>query len=96
MTETKNDDYKRGYREGFLDGFHAARDNPSLMSPNIPIPRAIPATSFDKSCSMCGKPFVDSMGRLITYAVVCGYVGCPRFGTTSINVSNNGGGGPNK
>lgn len=36
MTDKNNDEYQRGYREGYLDGFHAARDNPSLMSPNIP------------------------------------------------------------
>jgi hypothetical protein len=37
MTKTKNDDYERGYSEGYLAGFHAARDNDSLMSPNIPM-----------------------------------------------------------
>lgn len=81
MTETKNDDYKRGYREGFLDGFHAARDNPSLMSPNIPIPK--PAMI---NCSQCGRSFTDSMGRLIPLGVVCAYVGCPAGGPTTLNV----------
>jgi hypothetical protein len=75
----KNDDYKRGYREGFLDGFHAARDNPSLMSPNIPIPQ--------KQCPQCGRSFVDSLGRLIPMGVVCAHVGCPNGGPTTLNVS---------
>jgi len=52
MTETKNDDYKRGYREGFLDGFHAARDNDSLMSPNIPIPDKVKNISNKLSTSI--------------------------------------------
>jgi hypothetical protein len=41
MTETKSDDYQRGYREGYLDGFHAARDNDSLMSPNVPMDKTL-------------------------------------------------------
>lgn len=62
MTETKNDDYKRGYREGFLDGFHAARDNDSLMSPNIPIPM---------QCGICGMRTDAPMG------LVCFHPNCP-------------------
>lgn len=62
----KNDEYKRGYREGFLDGFHAARDNPSLMSPNIP------TVNFAAlSCQKCGIKFSNLTGY------VCYVNGCP-------------------
>ena len=81
----KNDEYKRGYREGFLDGFHAARDNPSLMSPNIPIPQAIPKPAII-NCPQCGRSFTDSMGRLIPMGVVCSHIGCPVGGLTTLNV----------
>jgi len=50
-----NDEYKRGYREGFQDGFHAARDNSSLMSPNIPMPQV-------KACYKCGINFANMTG----------------------------------
>lgn len=84
MTEMKNDDYKRGYREGFLDGFKAARDNDSLVSPNVPVQQ-----SPIKSCPQCGRVFTDTLGRPIPMAVVCSYVGCPQ-GITSIQISNTG------
>lgn len=61
MTETKTEEYKKGYREGFLDGFHAARDNESLMSPNIP--------------TNDWKPFECSKCK-ITFSNMTGYV-CP-------------------
>ncbi len=66
MTETKSDDYKRGYREGFLDGFHAARDNDSLMSPNIPTVKFAAL-----SCQKCGISFGDMSGY------VCPDIHCP-------------------
>lgn len=80
----KNDDYKRGYREGFLDGFKAARDNDSLVSPTVTVQQT-PV----KSCYQCGRSFVDSLGRPVPMAVVCSYVGCPQ-GITSIQISNTG------
>jgi len=63
MTKTKNDDFDRGYKEGYLDGFHAARDNESLMSPNIP-------TQFDLKtlspfvCPRCGIKQENMTGYL--------------------------------
>jgi hypothetical protein len=57
MMDKKNDDYQRGYREGFLDGFHAARDNPSLMSPNVPTVKFAAL-----NCQKCGIKFSNLTG----------------------------------
>lgn len=57
MTETKTSDYERGYREGFLDGFQAARDNSSLMSPNIP---TVDLTKLN--CQKCGIKLSNMTG----------------------------------
>lgn len=84
----KNDDYKRGYREGFLDGFKAARDNDSLVSPTVPVQQITSKPAMIK-CPQCGRSFTDSMGRLIPMSVVCGHLGCPQ-GITSIQISNTG------
>ena len=66
MTETKTEEYKKGYREGFLDGFHAARDNDSLMSPNIP---TIEFAAVN--CQKCGIKFSNLTGY------VCYVNDCP-------------------
>ena len=68
MTETKTEEYKKGYREGFLDGFHAARDNESLMSPNIPTGKFATATL---NCHKCGIRLDNAMGY------VCPDNNCP-------------------
>ena len=64
-----NDEYKRGYREGFQDGFHAARDNDSLMSPNIPMHHFAPLR-----CTKCNILFSNMTGY------VCGINECPTQG----------------
>lgn len=66
ITTNDNDEYKRGYREGFQDGFHAARDNDSLMSPNIPTINWKPL-----DCSLCGITFKNLTG------FVCARNECP-------------------
>lgn len=72
IQKNDNDEYKRGYREGFLDGFHAARDNDSLMSPNIPNNDwTKPHTIMPWKCNVCGLTFQS----LIDY--VCPRGNCP-------------------
>jgi hypothetical protein len=78
MMKTKSDDYERGYREGFLAGFHAARDNDSLMSPNIPIPRNIPIPG---ECSVCKIKWTDPLGRSIAMGYACCRGDCPAKST---------------
>lgn len=66
-----SEDYKKGYRDGFLDGFKAAKDNPYMTQP------AVPETPMPKSCTECGKSFVDSMGRFVMMGYVCPNTKCP-------------------
>lgn len=78
-----SEDYKNGYREGFLDGFKAAKDNPYMTQPAVPNTFFSPKipTSMPKSCSECGRSFVDSMGRPIVAAVICANIKCPSTGS---------------
>jgi hypothetical protein len=70
----KNDDYKQGYREGFLDGFHAARDNESLISPNIPTTDW--TDKLSANCKVCGIYLPGRNGL-----VLCNNNGCPNRST---------------
>lgn len=81
-----SNDYKNGYRDGFLDGFKAAKDNPYMTNPVVPNPYVSPTyptipTSMPKSCSECGRSFVDSMGRPTVMAIVCANIKCPSTGS---------------
>lgn len=62
-------EYEKGYRKGFLDGFHAARDNDSLMSPNIPLPTS------DNTYTGCQVCKLDSTKG--TWGYVCPRSDCP-------------------
>lgn len=68
------DEYQKGYRQGFLDGFHAARDNQELMSPNIPIPK-----NEYKGCHICGIDFTKA-----AWGYVCYQSNCPTRITSAV------------
>jgi hypothetical protein len=72
------DDYERGYSKGFLDGFQAARENPNLISPNIPTPAPNPAAVY--TCRTCGIKMSGAWGY------VCNLDNCPSKITASISV----------
>lgn len=65
-----SEEYIRGYRDGFkdghLNGFKAAKDNPYLTQPNTSNP--IPTTTI---CSVCN---IDFRG---TWGYVCYRSSCP-------------------
>ena len=77
-----SDEYKNGYREGFLDGFKVAKDNLYMTTPSVPV-----VQPYNKSCPQCGRSFVDSLGRPVPMGLVCTYIGCPQ-NVNSINVSS--------
>jgi hypothetical protein len=61
-----NDDYKRGYREGYQDGLDAARE---LYGPLLPVAPVMPKVP-ERCCIICGIDFSKSMGY-ICYNTVC-------------------------
>jgi hypothetical protein len=77
-----SEDYKNGFRDGFIEGFKALKDNPYMTTPSVPVDQP-----FNKSCPQCGRFFVDSLGRPVPMGLVCAYIGCPQ-GVNSINVSS--------
>jgi hypothetical protein len=67
-------DYKDGYREGFLDGFKAARDNPYMTQPAVPntfLSPTIKPTQPRSGCGVCKMPFTEPWGY------VCNRSECP-------------------
>jgi hypothetical protein len=62
MKKMKSDDYKEGWREGYLAGFQAARDNDTLVSPNI---------TATLVCQKCGIKLSNPTGY------VCSDYHCP-------------------
>lgn len=67
-----SEDYKNGYREGFLDGFKAARDNPYLTNPVVPNTFMSPTIPKPPSyCSVCKMPCTEPWGY------VCNRSNCP-------------------
>lgn len=55
-----NEDYKRGYREGFLDGYEASKKAPQYPIPTTPLPE-IPIPKSWAPCSVCGMNMVGPM-----------------------------------
>lgn len=72
-----SDDYKNGYREGFLDGFKSARDNPYMTQPVVPetpyinLPKTYQTTPPWNGCDVCKMPFTKPWGY------VCARSNCP-------------------
>lgn len=66
-----SEDYKNGYREGFLDGFKAARDNPFLVEPVVPQPNTFTPPKLPTGCSVCNLDFKGAWGY------VCYRSNCP-------------------
>jgi hypothetical protein len=76
-----NEDWRKGYQEGFNDGYDKAKKewqhamdfwklpNPLTLNPVI-------GTGPTK-CSVCGMEYVDSLGRLKTMGYVCNNPKCP-------------------
>jgi hypothetical protein len=62
-----NDDYKRGYREGYQDGMDAAR---KLLDPYLPIAPVLP-TVPSRTCRVCGIDLSKATGY------VCYNGSCP-------------------
>ena len=67
---TNDDDYKRGYREGYQDGMHAAR---RLLDPFLEIAPVFPSVNFTPNlvCRLCRR---DLKG-VSNY--VCSISSCP-------------------
>lgn len=60
-----SNDYKNGYREGFLDGFKAAKDNPYMTQPAVPNPSVPPTINSTRSlygCHVCKLPPTELTG----------------------------------
>ena len=57
-----NDDYKRGYREGYQDGVEYARE---LYGSLLPIAPVLP-TVVPNRCNVCGITFEGAMGYVCT------------------------------
>lgn len=62
-----DEDYKKGYRDGWLD---AIKHNPWNNIPTAKEP-------INRSCLVCGMSFVDSMGRFNSIGYVCNDSNCP-------------------
>lgn len=62
-------DYERGYSKGFLDGFEAARRDPSLVFPNVPNNGI---TQNLVGCKVCGIDFSKGV-----WGYVCNNPNCP-------------------
>lgn len=65
----KLNDYERGYSKGFLDGFQAARSDPSLVSPNVPNDGAAKNIT---GCKVCSIDFSKGV-----WGYVCNHPNCP-------------------
>jgi hypothetical protein len=67
---TNDDDYKRGYREGYQDGMDSAR---KLLDPYLPIAPVLPPFNFTPNlvCKICRR---DLKG-VSNY--VCAISSCP-------------------
>lgn len=61
-----NDDYQKGYREGFQDGWNA-RDKASKAVPTVPVN----AFTQEIKCPTCGMVWKGAMGY------VCPNMKCP-------------------
>jgi hypothetical protein len=61
------EDYKKGYRDGFIDGVNSVKSHTNNI-PSMPIALA---------CYVCGMRFTDSMGRPIPMGYVCNNNNCP-------------------
>jgi hypothetical protein len=64
-----SDDYERGYSKGFLDGFAAARRDPSLVHPNVP------NDGFTEDMTKCRVCSIDFSKGVWGY--VCNHPKCP-------------------
>lgn len=69
-----DDDYKRGYREGYQDGMSAAR---KLLDPYLPIAPILPTVEKNR-CRVCSIDFSKMTGY------VCYHPKCP----TKVTCSN--------
>lgn len=67
-----SDDYKKGYREGFCDGFEAAKKH------NPVIPTKLNLSDMSTTCPKCSVSFKGPMGY------VCGRTDCPNFQVTCL------------
>lgn len=65
-------DYREGYSKGFMDGFEMARNNPSMVFPNVPNPIK-PSPDLNPNLYVCTKCGVNW-----EKAGAMGYV-CPRM-----------------
>jgi hypothetical protein len=63
------DDYERGYSKGFLDGFAAARRDPSLVYPHVP------NDGFTEDMTKCKVCSIDFSRGVWGY--VCNHPKCP-------------------
>jgi hypothetical protein len=68
-----NDDYKRGYREGYQDGMDAAR---KMYDHFMPVAPLLPPINVTNKCRICGIDFQNAM------SYVC-YVPNCRFNVSS-------------
>ena len=80
VSQTNTNDYERGYSKGFLDGFQAARTDPSLIFPNVPTPSKNPNSIY--RCPVCEIQMTGVWGY------VCNKDGCPSKITATVTGSD--------
>lgn len=74
-----DEDYKQGYRDGYLEGMNTMRN----LYPNVIPKDQYPATKSipPVACPVCGITYTDSLGRPIVMGYVCNHHRCPNKAT---------------